>query len=64
MARTDSTTQLPAIARGPCVPGTGLQAKIHAFIKGVRRALSEARRERLSVWRATAGSPDSFADPR
>ena len=41
-----------------------MQAKIHAFIKGVRRALSEARRERLSVWRATAGSPDSFADPR
>ena len=31
---------------------------------GVRRALSEARQDRLPEWHATARSPGSFADPR
>jgi predicted dinucleotide-binding enzyme len=31
--------------------------------EGVRRALSEATRERKPQWRATAGSPGSFAKP-
>jgi 8-hydroxy-5-deazaflavin:NADPH oxidoreductase len=31
---------------------------------GVRRALSEARQDRLPEWRGTPESPGSFADPR
>lgn len=43
-------------------PGTPVYTKDHD-VAGVRRALSEARRERTPQWTATANSPGSFAHP-
>ena len=43
-------------------PGTPVYAK-DFDAAGVRRALSEATRERKPEWRATANSPGDYAKP-
>ncbi|MBZ5586406.1 MAG: NAD(P)-binding domain-containing protein [Acidobacteriia bacterium] len=43
-------------------PGTPVYAT-DLDAEGVRRALAEARKEREAGWRATAGSPGTFANP-
>lgn len=43
-------------------PGTPVYTK-DFDIAGVRQALSEAKRERTTQWKATANSPGSFAHP-
>ena len=43
-------------------PGTPVYAK-DFDAEGVRRALSEAKKERTPEWRGTENSPGSFAAP-